>query len=55
MMNIPSDIKEIELRARKKCNCNEVGFDLNLKQHKVVCTYKFLPGEHMCKLQIGYK
>ena len=48
---IPSDINNIQPRSMQVCNCDEIGFDANVNCHKFIFTYKFLPGEHMFKVQ----
>ena len=53
IMNIPSDLKNIQPRSMQVWKCDEIGFYTNVKWHKVICTYKFFLGERMWKLQTG--
>ena len=48
---IPSDINDFQSRSTKLWNCDEVGFDPNIRWSKVICTYKFFQGEKMWKFQ----
>ena len=41
---VPSDLNQIQPRASKVWNCDEIGFEPNGKWHRVVCTYKFFQG-----------
>ena len=50
-MIIPSDLNDIQPRATRLCNCDEVGFGPNRIWSKVICTYKFFEGEWMWKVQ----
>ena len=52
-MIIPSDLNDIQTRAAHVWNCDEVDFYPNGRWSKVVCTYKFLQGEQMWKVQTG--
>ena len=36
---VPTNIHPIQPRDTQVCNCDEIGFDPNGKQKKVVCTY----------------
>ena len=51
MMNIPSNLNDVQPRANQVWNCGEIGSDPNLRWKKSVCTYKFLLGESMWKVQ----
>ena len=53
MMNTPYDINGNWPIYIQVCNCNYIGYNANKKWHKIVCTYKFLPGERMWKVQTG--
>ena len=50
---VPPDLTQIQPRATKVWNCDEIGLDPNGKWHKVVCTYKYFQGERMWKVQTG--
>ena len=52
-MNIPYDFNNIKPIATQVWNCEEIGFYTNGKYNKVIYTYKLIPGERMCKVQIG--
>ena len=52
-MNIPSEINDIQPRVTQVWNFDEVGIDPNGKCDRVVCTYKFFPGEIMRKVKTG--
>ena len=51
-MNISSDINKIQPISIQVWNCDEICFDANGKWHKVICTYRLLPGEKNWKVQI---
>ena len=52
-MNIPSDTKYIQPISRHVWNCDDIGFDPNLKCNRFICTYKLFPGEIIGKVQTG--
>ena len=54
-MNIPSDLNVIQQISTKVCNCDAIGFDINGKWHKAICTYNYFLGEKMQKVQIGQR
>ena len=41
IMIVSPDFHQIHPWSTQVCNCDEIGFDPNVKCHKVVCTYKF--------------
>ena len=41
---VPPALHQIQPRATQVWNCDEIGFDLNNKWHKVVCTYMYFQG-----------
>ena len=50
-MIIPSDLNDIQPRDTQVWNCDEVGFDINRRWSKVICTYNLFQGERMWKVQ----
>ena len=52
-MIIPSDLNDIQPRATQVWNCDEIGFDPNVRCNKGICTYKFFQGEGMWKVKTG--
>ena len=52
-MNIPYYFNNIQPRYTQVWNCDYIFLDPNGKWHKVICTYRFLPGERMWKVQKG--
>ena len=50
---VPPDLHQIQPRATKMWNCDEIWFDPKGKWHKGMCTYKFIQGEIMWKVQTG--
>ena len=52
-MNIPSGLNDIQPRSTQVCNCGEIVFDTNGRWNKIICTYKFIPGKLMWKVQTG--
>ena len=38
---VPPELHQIQLRTTQVMNCDEIGFDPNVKWKKVVFTYKF--------------
>ena len=53
IMNNPSELNEIQPRATRIWNCDEIGFDPNGNIHKVIYTYKLIPGEQMWRVKTG--
>ena len=49
----PPDLDQIQPRATKVWNCDEIGLEPNSKWSKVMCTYKHFQGERICKVQTG--
>ena len=49
----PPDLHQIQERATKVWNCDEIWLDPNGKWRKVVCTYKYFQEERMWKVQTG--
>ena len=39
-MIIPSDLNDIQPRDTQIWNCDEIGFDTNVRCNKVICNYK---------------
>ena len=54
-MNITSDLNDIQPRAMPVCKYDEIGFDPIGRWNKVICNYKFFPGEKIWKVQTGYQ
>ena len=50
-MNIPSELSNIQPRSTQVYNCDEIGFDPNLKCNRAVYTYKLFPGDIIWKVQ----
>ena len=52
-MTITSDLNDIKPRGTQVWNCGEIGFDINVRWNKVICTYTFFQGKRMWKVHIG--
>ena len=50
---VPPDLHQIQPRATQVCNCGKIGFDPNVKWHKVVCNYNLFQGEIIWKVKTG--
>ena len=49
-MNIPYDLGDIQPRATQVRNCDEIGFDSNVRWNQVICTYRLFQGERITKV-----
>ena len=48
---VQPNLHQIQPRANQVWNCDEIGFDPNVKLGKVVCTYEYFQGKIMWKVQ----
>ena len=46
---VPEDLKDIQPRPSQVCNCDEIGFNTNGSWRKLVCIYKLLTGDRVCR------
>ena len=52
-MIVPPNLHQIQPRANRVWNCDEIGLNSNGKWRKVVCIYNYFQGEIMWKVQTG--
>ena len=54
-LDIPSDLDAMQPRVTQFWNCDKIGFHLNVRWNKFICTYKLFQGELMWRVKTVYR